>query len=236
MISGRLNPQQLAEAQALLQSLELPPKKRQRLLWRIARHGVIAVSRRHQREQRAPDGTPWTPRKRGRGKMLRKLPRLMAVREMPGQDAVKVYFRNGNHTTGRSRISAGAVGWVHHNGASFRVSADSFPNQSQNGQTATRRQARRLRMLGFKVRQGGRWRRASMKYLLTLPRAQAGLLINMLESQVIAGPPRRRARTWTITLPSRVFLGVNNAEFSQILVRQLNALGFGLDIDAQDIR
>ncbi|HFP9670496.1 TPA: phage virion morphogenesis protein, partial [Escherichia coli] len=98
MISGQLNPQQLAEAQAMLQSLDLPPKKRRRLLWRIARHGIIAAARRHQRDQAAPDGTAWAPRKRGKGKMFRKLPRLLAVREMPGQDAVKVYFRNGNHT------------------------------------------------------------------------------------------------------------------------------------------
>ncbi|MBB9356704.1 hypothetical protein FSI32_026500, partial [Escherichia coli] len=49
MISGQLNPQQLAEAQAMLQSLDLPPKKRQRLLWRIAKHGIIAAARRHQR-------------------------------------------------------------------------------------------------------------------------------------------------------------------------------------------
>ncbi|HFS3093145.1 TPA: hypothetical protein ACHYLR_003973 [Escherichia coli] len=236
MISGQLNPQQLAEAQAMLQSLDLPPKKRRRLLWRIARHGIIAAARRHQRDQTAPDGTAWAPRKRGKGKMFRKLPRLLAVREMPGQDAVKVYFRNGNHTTGRSRISAGAVGWVHHNGAEIRVSADSFSGQDQNGQTATRRQAKRLRELGFKVRQKGRWRKASMKYLLTLSRAQAGLLITIMEDQIIAGPHQQKARTWTITLPSRVFLGVTNEEFSHILARQMNAMGYGLDVDAQDIR
>ncbi|MEB7742641.1 phage virion morphogenesis protein, partial [Escherichia coli] len=222
----------LAELRALLGSLELPPKKRRRLLWRIAKHGLITVAKRHQRNQSAPDGTPWAPRKRGKGKMLRKLPRLMAVHEMPGQDAVKVYFRGGSYTNGRTRISAGAVGWTHHNGAEIRVSADSFGNQDQRGQTATRRQAKRLRALGCRVRRKGRWRKASLQYLLTLPRAQAGLLITLLTDPV----PRQKPRTWTITLPSRVFLGVTDEEFSSILARQLSAIGYGLGTDAQDIR
>ncbi|EJY0904922.1 hypothetical protein OE984_005522, partial [Escherichia coli] len=57
-----------------------------------------------------------------------------------------------------------------------------------------------------------------------------------MEDQIIAGPRQQKARTWTITLPSRVFLGVTNEEFSHILARQMNAMGYGLDVDAQDIR
>ena len=43
-------------------------------------------------------------------------------------------------------------------------------------------------------------------------------------------------RTWTIDIPGRVFLGVSNDEFNQIIARKMQAIGFGWDVNAQDIR
>ncbi|EMS0405861.1 phage virion morphogenesis protein [Escherichia coli] len=254
MISGQLNPQQLAEAQAMLQSLDLPPKKRQRLLWRIAKHGIIAAARRHQRNQRAPDGTPWAPRKnkkkkagKNTGKMLKKLPRLMAVREIPGQDAVKVYFRAVRYGP---TASASNVAWAHHNGATIRYHGDSFRHERPGRSVpCSLKQAQALRAWGLELKSGKRWRKATLSMIRRrVSNRQAGWLLARFErddwddfrdlysSDGQGIRQRNRPRTWTITLPSRVFLGVTNEEFSHILARQINAMGYGLDVDAQDIR
>ena len=81
---GELNKKQLAELRKALASMELPPRKRQRLIWRLAKYGVIAAAKRHVRNQESPDGQKWPGRKTKRkGKMLRNLPKLLHIREMP---------------------------------------------------------------------------------------------------------------------------------------------------------
>jgi hypothetical protein len=42
--------------------------------------------------------------------------------------------------------------------------------------------------------------------------------------------------SWTIDLPSRAFLGMGDEDFNKALARQLQAIGFGWDVNAQDIR
>ncbi|EFC8352733.1 hypothetical protein CQI77_005294, partial [Escherichia coli O157:H7] len=100
MIRGELNQQQLKQMRETLAKADLPPRKRQRLLWRIAKLGIVAAAKRHQRQQAAPDGTPWEPRKRGKGKMLKGLPKLLAVREMPEIQGVRIYLKGGNYRNG----------------------------------------------------------------------------------------------------------------------------------------
>lgn len=83
---GELNKKQLQELRGALASLALPPKKRQRLLWRLAKYGLIAAAKRNVRNQQTPEGTPWPGRKtKRRGKMLRNMPKLLHIRE-PGQN------------------------------------------------------------------------------------------------------------------------------------------------------
>ncbi len=61
---GELNKKQLAELRKSLASMELPPKKRQRLIWRLAKYGVIAAAKRHVRNQETSDGQKWPGVKR----------------------------------------------------------------------------------------------------------------------------------------------------------------------------
>ncbi len=42
--------------------------------------------------------------------------------------------------------------------------------------------------------------------------------------------------SWTVDLPARVFLGMNDDEFDKALARQLQAIGFGWNVKAQDIK
>lgn len=100
---GELNKKQLAELRKSLASMELPPKKRQRLIWRLAKYGVIAAAKRHVRNQEAPDGQKWPGRKTKRkGKMLRNLPKLLHIREMPEIQAVRIYLQGGGYRNGET--------------------------------------------------------------------------------------------------------------------------------------
>lgn len=230
MIRGNLNQSQLKQMRAALAAADLPAKKRQRLLWRIAKLGIIVAAKRNQRNQTAPDGTPWTPRKRGKGKMLKGLPKLLAVRDMPEIQGVRIYLKGGNYRNGTKPIAAGLVGAVQQGGASINMTSSGAPRKAQANRPALPHQAKKLRALGYKMRQGNKWvKPSSKKIIATLSMAQAGLLIKKLR-----GTPAKR--TWTIDLPARVFLGVSNEEFNKILARQMQAIGFGWDVNAQDIR
>lgn len=229
-IDGGLDKRQLKELRQALAAAELKPKQRQRLLWRIAKLGIINAARRHQRNQVTPDGQPWPKRKRGKGKMLRQLPRLLHVREMPEREAVRIYLKGGNYRNNSGTVSAGLIGAVHQEGAAIQMSAEKMPRPDQRGKPALMSQAKRLRALGYRVWKKGRYVKASSRQIMeSMSMAQAGLLIKKLR-----GKPTKS--TWTIDIPARVFLGVSDTEFNKILARQLQAIGFGWNVNAQDIK
>lgn len=224
-VSGGLDRRQLSELKRELAKRDLPQRKRQRLLWRIAKHGIITAAKRNQRLQQSPDGTPWPKRKQGKQKMLRGLPKLLAVREMPEREAVVVYLKGA----GGKALSAGVLGNIHAQGATTTVSAASLAKPDQSEQ-ATRKQASALRKLGYKRREGGRWVKASASWITqNLSRAQAGVVIRKLSGEA----PKT---TWKIVLPARAFLGVSDAEFNKIMARQLQAIDFGWQVKASDIK
>ncbi|WP_411165615.1 hypothetical protein [Klebsiella oxytoca] len=229
-IDGGLDKRQLKELRQALAAAELKPKQRQRLLWRIAKLGIINAARRHQRNQVTPDGQPWPKRKRGKGKMLRQLPRLLHVREMPEREAVRIYLKGGNYRNNSWPVSAGLIGAVHQEGTAIPMSAEKMPRPDQRGKPALMSQAKRLRALGYRVWKKGRYVKASSRQIMeSMSMAQAGLLIKKLR-----GKPTKS--TWTIDIPARVFLGVSDTEFNKILARQLQAIGFGWNVNAQDIK
>ncbi|WP_019213329.1 hypothetical protein [Yersinia massiliensis] len=230
IVRGELDKRQLQQLRESLKAADLPPKKRQRLLWRIAKLGIITAAKRHQRNQTDADGKPWPARKRGKGKMLRQLPKLLHVREMPEQEAVRIYFKGGNYKNGNKPVSAGLIAGVHQDGASFSMSADRAPRPDQRNKPALPRQAKKLRALGFKMLKNGKYVKATSAHILnTMSMAQAGLMIKKLR-----GKPAKKS--WPIEIPSRVFLDVSDTEFNNIMTRQLQAIGFGWNVKAQDIR
>lgn len=230
-VGGELNKKQLAELRAALASLELPPKKRQRLLWRLAKYGLIAAAKRNVRNQQSPDGQAWPGRKTKRkGKMLRNLPKLLHIREMPQIDAVRVYLQGGGYRNGETPVPAGVIGYSQQNGMRVRVNRTSQPRQAEPGKLATVAQAKKLRALGYQVRRGKRLKKPTYREITeTMPYAQAGLLIRKLSGKAVK-------TSWTIDLPARAFLGMSDEEFNKALARQLQAIGFGWDVNAQDIK
>ena len=209
---GELNKKQLAELRKALASMELPPRKRQRLIWRLAKYGVIAAAKRHVRNQESPDGQKWSGRKTKRkGKMLRNLPKLLHIREMPEIQAVRIYY-------------------AQQNGMRVKVSRSNQPRKAEAGKMATPAQAKKLRALGYRVKTGKRWKKPTLGEITkTMPYSQAGLLIRKLSGKAVK-------TSWTVDLPARVFLGMNDDEFDKALARQLQAIGFGWDVKAQDIK
>ncbi|NHB87184.1 hypothetical protein [Photorhabdus tasmaniensis] len=229
-ITGGLDKKQHKQLREALSKRDLQPKQRQRLLWRIAKLGIIKAAVRHQRNQADPNGNPWPKRKRGKKKMLRQLPKLMHVKELPEHQAVRIYFKGGHYKNGNKAVAAGLIGAVQQYGASFTMNASQAPRPDQRGLTALPRQAKKLRKLGYKRWNGKRYVPVPSKIIIdTMSRAQAGLLIRKLSQK----PAKTR---WQIDIPARVFLGVSDDELNQILARQLQAIGFGWDVKAQDIK
>lgn len=231
MIHGELNQAQFRQLQTALNSLELPPAKRRRLLWRIAKYGVESVSKRNVRNQQAPDGEKWQSRQtRRKGKMLRNMPKLIRIREMPETESVRLYLAGGHYRNAKGKLSAGVVGYVQQNGMSVTVNRKQVAGREQGDKPASLRQAKRLRKAGYKVRRGKRWRKPGYKEIQEKMTArQAGLLIRILEDKPVK-------TSWQIDLPARAFLGIGQEDFNKALARQLQAVGFGLDVNAQDIR
>lgn len=228
---GELNKKQLSALRESLASLDLPPRKRQRLLWRMAKYGLIAAAKRNVRNQASPDGTPWPGRKTKRkGKMLRNMPKLLHIREMPEMDAVRIYLQGGGYSNSGTPVPAGVVGYAQQNGMTARVSGSGKTGRTEAGKKATKAQAKKLRALGYKVKNGTRWKKPTFAEITaTMPYAQAGLLIRKLSGKAVK-------TSWTIDLPARAFLGMSDDEFNKALARQLQAIGFGWDVNAQDIK
>lgn len=230
ILGAEINAEQLRFMRREIAKLDLPQKKRQRFIWRMAKYGAIPSAKRNVRNQQAPDGTPWEGRKtRKRGKMLRNLPNLLHIKEMPEIEAVRLYLQGGGYRNGAASVPAGVVGYAQQEGMTTTVRAGQ-PGRPPPGRMATLGQAKKLRALGYRVKKGKRWRKPPFKEITaTMRYAQAGLLIRKLGG--------RAAKTaWTIDLPSRPFLGMSSDDFNNALARQLQAIGFGWDVNRQDIR
>lgn len=201
--------------QEQLALLSLPPQLRRRLLNNVTKR-VRSMSRQRIRQQQNVDGTPFAPRKgdgKGKKKMEAGLGKLLMVTRLSADEA-ELGWRNA------------LTRWVaaqQHNGVSERRTAAQMRkwNKTSPGLAATEKQAKRLRRLGFKVRQEGKksltrpsvaWIQEHVNY------AKAGLLIRILDDQKTE---TTGAQSWDITLPKRQFLGVSTDRDTSLLVNQV---------------
>lgn len=224
-ISLTLNSQQFREMRRQIDALNLPPRKQERLLWRILQRGVMPAARAHQRRQESADGVKWPGRARGgKKKMLRQLPKMMAIRQMPAKSSALIYLR------GSKRVPPGVVGAAQQGGQTVTVTASQAKAQKKTEGMATLKQARRLRQLGYMQYPVTDPRVAKLdEILVSLTRDKAGLIIRNMEG-------REAKKTWKNTLPAREFLAVSDDEFNKILARQLQAVNYGLGVRAQDVK
>ncbi len=225
MISGQLNQTQFHKLQEALKQNDLTAQKRQKLLFRLAKYGVIDAAKRNVKKQQSPDGEPWDARQsKRRKKMLNNMPKLLKIKELPESESVRIYLNGGNYRNGNKSVSAGVVGYSQQNGQRATVKRTKVSNihSSRNkALKASKKQAKKLRDLGYKVKKGKTWKKPSIKSIEgEMSFWQAGLLIRTLSGE-------EPQNTWVIELPSREFLGISQADFETALARQLQGIGFG---------
>lgn len=195
--------------------LQLTPQLRRRLLNNVSKR-VRTMSRQRIRSQQNLDGTAFAPRKSpqaGQKKMEAGLGKLLQVTSLT-PDQATLGWKNG------------LTRWIaaqQHNGASERRTAQQMRrwNRVPQGAVSTPKQAKRLRRLGFRVRQAGKKRltRPSVAWILEhVSYMQAGVLIRVLDEE---RGESSGADSWDITLPKRQFLGVNHAQETSLLVNQV---------------
>ena len=212
-----------------LNLLAMPPKKRQRLVWRAANE-MKKLATRNVRQQQDPNGNAWAPRKRGKRKMLRGLPKLLVIHE-PSQDVAELGFKKGS-----MNVHAGVVANTHQKGHTYKVTAASrrriAASDGGKNKQASKAQARKLRELGFK-RPGKRkksYRSASLGWITgNLNYAQAGLLIKKLKDEPVK-------ESWEIELPARPFLGANAKQREQAFARAMQSINYGWDVNKQEMK
>ena len=195
--------------------LSLPPQLRRRLLNNVSKR-VRSMSRKRVRDQQNLDGSPFEARKgsgKGKKKMEAGLAKLMQVTRVSPDEAV-LGWKNA------------LTSWVaaqQHNGVSERRTAAQMKrwNKVPDGLASTEKQAKRLRRLGFKVRQEGKksltrpsvaWIQEHVNY------AKAGLLIRILDDEKTESSG---AQSWEITLPKRQFIGVSTERDTGLLLNQV---------------
>ncbi|MCK1793119.1 phage virion morphogenesis protein [Pseudomonas violetae] len=195
--------------------LSLPPRLRRRLLNNVSKR-VRTMSRKNIRNQKNLDGSPFEARKnpgKGKKKMEAGLGKLLQVTSVTPDQAV-LGWRNA------------LTSWVaaqQHNGTSERRTAAQMKrwNRVPEGLAATEKQAKRLRRLGFKVRQAGKksLSRPPVAWILEhVNYAQAGLLIRILSEEQSESTGKQ---SWEITLPKRQFLGASTERDTGLLLNQV---------------
>jgi hypothetical protein len=200
---------------AQLALLSLPPQLSRRLLNNVTKR-VRTMSRRRVRDQQNLDGSPFEARKgsgKGKKKMEAGLAKLLVVTRVSADEA-ELGWKNA------------LTRWVaaqQHHGVSERRTAAQMKrwNKTPPGLAATDKQAKRLRRLGFRVRQAGKktltrpsvaWIQEHVNY------AKAGLLIRILDDE---RSESSSAQSWEITLPKRQFIGVNTDRDTSLLINQV---------------
>lgn len=192
--------------------LRLEPRLRRRLLNNVTKR-LRTMSRKRIRSQQNLDGSPFATRKNpepGQKKMEAGLGKLLQVTSLTPEQAVLGWKNN-------------LTSWVaaqQHNGATERRTAQQMRrwNKVDEGSMSTPKQAKRLRRLGFKVRQAGKKRlsRPAVAWILEhVSYMQAGLLIRILDEEQ---GESTGADSWEIKLPKRQFLGANSNRDTSELV------------------
>ncbi|CNK19833.1 phage-like protein [Yersinia aldovae] len=220
-----LNAAQWGALQKTLKDLELPPAKRRRLLWRILKSGVMPAARRHQKRQENAEGVKWPGRAdKRKAKMMTKLPGMMVIGELPASDSARIYLR------GNKKTPPGVVGRMQQVGFTTSMTAQKAAKGQDSTANATLNQAKKLLDLGYVVFPVSAPRAPSVAEIMrTLSQRKAGAIIRSLEGKA-------SKRSWTITLPGREWLAVNDDEFNKMLARQMQAINYGGGVRAQDIK
>lgn len=221
-ISGELNKAQLKQLRAEIERMNLTPEKRQKLLYRIMKNGVIAATNRSIKQQKSPDGKKFDKRQSKRkAKLLSKITKDIGIKSSAIESTV--FFKGQYKSTSNKTIPVGVVAKTQQDGLKVTQNKGQFANQAHDTQkgSITDRQVKRLRKLGHTHQKNKKAVRSSAKWLKeNLSEAQAGLVIcEMLAEQVKS--------SWDIKVPRREFLGISETDFEKSIKRELRNINFG---------
>lgn len=196
----------------------LPPNKRVALLRGLGKKNKQLIRKRI-REQRDVNGNSFAPRKnrKVRKKLLSKVHRKLRVMVV-GSNRVDIGTRN--------RVDGAILARHQYGGEEVLNKSDiirmNIARQKEGGSgnegMATRKQAKKLRELDYKVRRakGKGWRSASLKEIQnTLSNRRAGIIISVLQSKQSNGGASKKNK-WVIKVPARPFLGASQEEIKQM--------------------
>lgn len=194
----------LIEAEQQLQLLALPEAKRRRLLNNASKRLRTRNNRRIQ-AQRNLDGSTFEKRQGPvKRKMLRGLSKRLQVIQLSAEHAALGW---------RQRRSA-RIASEHQVGHSTTMTAARMRKEGNTPNyagAATRRQARALLKAGYQIRQGKRWKRPTLGWIVeNLKSGQAGLILSVLEGQT-------KHQSWKIDLPAREALGADPQDIREIV-------------------
>lgn len=224
------NPDEFLAADDLLALLLMPDAKRKRLLWRLGSRGIIQQAKRNVRGQQSPDGKAWRKRARGKRKMLARMPQLLTANDATAERVV-VRFKYG--ALARSGLPLGVLGKIQQDGASISQNAKQARAWSKGSKekSCSMQQARKLRKLGYKRPNGkGGYTRANLAWMREhLSWRQAGLIIRKLDDS-------KPKKNWRINVPGREFLGATPQQLKEMIAKEMQAIQYGWDVKAQDIK
>ena len=183
--------------------LTLDAIQRKKLL-RLAAFAVRKASRQNIKQQKDYLGRSFEARRKGRKKMFKGLSRYMTAYSTNDQGVV----------TWKNPLMA-SIARAHQEGIDTQVKASALTKKQGKKKptdAATIEQARQLKKAGFKVRENGKRKVPTIKWILeNLSLAQAGFILRLLRG---AAPQQ-----WTIPLPERAFLGIDEKELNGMIKR-----------------
>jgi phage virion morphogenesis protein len=221
-----------------LDLLALPRQKRKRLLYRVAA-SIRQDSKRNITQQKTPEGRPWAPRKRGKGKMLRGLKHLVVVSNESDENRAIVAFARGNY----HRSHGGVVARVHNDGHKRKVDKRSRLHiRRSKSAGCSRKEAKMLKAFGFKVHASrmnskaakGKMRVPTVKWMMqNLSAKEVQYAFHALRKSGQLGTSKN---SWEIKLPAREFLGASEARYRKAWERAFQGINYGWKVKAQHMK
>ncbi|OXX71312.1 hypothetical protein B9J87_10710 [Vibrio sp. V19_P1S1T109] len=234
-------------AQEKLSLLMLPPKKRARLLWRVAAK-VRDGSKMNISRQQNPEEGKWAKRKKrrsdGKRKMLTGMMPLIVVSDKQSNENKAIVTLKSWKGTMKSRavkkMDSRLVGNAHQKGFERRNNGRSSPSKSIDPKSiCTRKEAKLLKNLNFSV-----WARR------VNPDAKQGKRVKPPIKWIADNVTYKEFRRWVTKareegaiksksnwkIPARKFLGVSKQKYRKAWERAFQGINYGWQVKAQDIK
>lgn len=213
MLEIRADKRSYLRVQEQFELLKLNKKARSRVLKELGKY-ITKTTKNNIRAQRDPDGTPWAKRKKGRKKMLRGFTKRL-----------KHFQKDNNRTLVVGWPSRrGSVALAHHTGEAEQSGLQQRFKQAEKAKEpkktdpATRKQAKELRDLGFRLPPQGRQKRGkkpTLKFITqNMTVAEVAKLISDLEN-------KQPARKWAVDRKERRLIGISPKRAAMIIKREL---------------